>query len=937
MAVLFGSSVVAESASATTTLSSPASTVAPTISGTATVGSTLTANTGSWSGFPAPTFTYQWFGCTAAVTTAASSLPTGCVLIASATNGTYSLLPGDVGKFITVKITATNSVSSASKWSVTTGAVAPGSLTTDVPTISGTAAIGQTLTAIPGTWGPAPSFTYQWNAGAMPISGATSATYVPSQNDGGRTISVTITATASGYITTSMTSAPTKIVSSTRSSQVTTDITTDTTWAATETHVVPGNLVIQPGVTLKVTEGTIVKLKGRLTVHGALVVEGTSANPVIFTSFSDSSVGANVSEGVGQPSPGDWELFAGTTGTYAGGPGVESISLDHADIRYAREIYSPEAASLTVTSSTVRAYLGIQWSNGLVSITDSQIDGGIFTTRYYWCTAFCNNADYNPITISRNTVTNGPIQLSSPSSNSSWGNTVSDNTVSGVQKNPPAGGTKQGISVRDGSLDLSHLGGNGAGTNSTSVLFRISGNIKQNQVWPASTPAVTYILEQVTVDGGNTLTVSAGTDVKVGAGGGLHVLGGVVNIDGTGDMPVVMTSLADDSVGGDAAGDGTASLPSSGDWEGIRVDYGGRVNILGTIFKYANTALTAIGGEIYVRAKFVSCNTAIYSDVSIYPSYVDARYIDWDSADGPIRGDRAAKGVELVGPGILSVPWGSMGNSSCTDYTVFGLRGSGEPPQGDGRVDANDGFGNFAKQVARSFSFAVPGTTKFVPIPYSALPVPPDPSAWADYGGSILEGEDSLKKEMQGEITRCPNTYFVVVGYSQGALSAHNLFINLASEPSPLLARIAGVGFVADPWREVDDHVVMSSATDAGGNFSWTTHSPRTPSSRGIAAVGAAAAAAAAVGGAVGGAGGGVVVGGVVGGAAGTRIAYRPIPMPILPVTVELCHYFDAVCDASVTSDLSHHENYSTHELAGLGRALALKVLGKPLPDPTPQ
>lgn len=66
---------------------------------------------------------------------------------------------------------------------------------TVLPSITGTAKVGQTLTAANGTWTgrEAPSFRYQWKAGGVDISGATSKTYVPVAGDIGKTITVTVT------------------------------------------------------------------------------------------------------------------------------------------------------------------------------------------------------------------------------------------------------------------------------------------------------------------------------------------------------------------------------------------------------------------------------------------------------------------------------------------------------------------------------------------------------------------------------------------------------------------------------------------------------------------------------------------------------------------------------------------------------------------------
>lgn len=73
----------------------PVNTVAPVISGSPVVGSTLTASQGSWTGFPTPTYAYQW--------------KKDAVAISGATSTTYVPVTGDIGGVITVTVTATNS------------------------------------------------------------------------------------------------------------------------------------------------------------------------------------------------------------------------------------------------------------------------------------------------------------------------------------------------------------------------------------------------------------------------------------------------------------------------------------------------------------------------------------------------------------------------------------------------------------------------------------------------------------------------------------------------------------------------------------------------------------------------------------------------------------------------------------------------------------
>jgi hypothetical protein len=167
----------------------------PTVSGTARVGSVLTAAPGTWG--PAPvTISYQWNRAGTA--------------ISGATAATYTATASDLGKALTVTVSGTKTgYTKTSRVSAATPAVVAGTLTSGTPAITGTAAVGATLTAATGTWGPAPvTFTYQWNKAGAAIAGATAAKYVPVAADLGKTLTVTVSGNKAGYTKVTKTSAP---------------------------------------------------------------------------------------------------------------------------------------------------------------------------------------------------------------------------------------------------------------------------------------------------------------------------------------------------------------------------------------------------------------------------------------------------------------------------------------------------------------------------------------------------------------------------------------------------------------------------------------------------------------------------------------------------------------------------------------------------------
>jgi hypothetical protein len=190
-------SVTATSAQTALVTSLPANTALPTISGTAQAGKTLTATTGTWTGTPAPTYSYQWEQC--------NSAGEACTYIGGATSSSYTLLAANGGYTIRIAVTALNTVGSVTAASAQTALVTSPPANTALPTISGTAQAGKTLTATNGTWTgyPAPTYTYQWEQcnsigeACTNISGATSSTYALLAAQAGYTIRIVVTATNS--------------------------------------------------------------------------------------------------------------------------------------------------------------------------------------------------------------------------------------------------------------------------------------------------------------------------------------------------------------------------------------------------------------------------------------------------------------------------------------------------------------------------------------------------------------------------------------------------------------------------------------------------------------------------------------------------------------------------------------------------------------------
>ena len=179
---------------------------APTITGTAQVGQTLTADTSGIvdaDGLTNAVFSYQWMA--------------DDTNIQDATGSNYTLVSDDEGKAITVTVSFTDTEGNPETLtSDPTGEVAakPNTQATGQPTITGTVQVGETLTAE--TSGIADEdgltnvvFSYQWMADDTNIQDATDLTYTLTEDDEGKAITVRVSFTDDANNEESLTSEPT--------------------------------------------------------------------------------------------------------------------------------------------------------------------------------------------------------------------------------------------------------------------------------------------------------------------------------------------------------------------------------------------------------------------------------------------------------------------------------------------------------------------------------------------------------------------------------------------------------------------------------------------------------------------------------------------------------------------------------------------------------
>jgi RHS repeat-associated protein len=290
-------------------------------------------------------------------------------------------------------------------------------------------------------------------------------------------------------------------------------------WADHGYPVLVGSLTIATGATLTLDPGVTIKSNGALSVSGTLEALGTSEEPVLFTSQTDSAAG-------------QWQGITFNSGSSA------SV-LDHAEVRYAGSSSNTAAITIngvspTITNSTIRnnRYYGVfATGGGAPEIGNSSVLNNSSMGIYYGA----GSRQSGEIKIHDNLIEgNGgssAIQITIYGSNV-VGTTLGDNTI----KNNTS---LEAVYFSGGDLppdiDENTLSGN------RTNYISLSGELSQSTEWTNHGYPLVIGASDLQIASKATLTLGASLEVKADNGRKI-VVNGTLLARGSANEPIRFTS-----------------------------------------------------------------------------------------------------------------------------------------------------------------------------------------------------------------------------------------------------------------------------------------------------------------------------------------------------------------------------------------------------------
>jgi triacylglycerol esterase/lipase EstA (alpha/beta hydrolase family) len=369
------------------------------------------------------------------------------------------------------------------------------------------------------------------------------------------------------------------------------------------------SLRVLGGARLTFEAGVVVKVNRHMRIEGVLDALGTSDAPIIFTSFKDDSIDGDTNgDGVAtSPGTGDWENI------FINGAGANA-RFEHCQIRFGSRDGSSGASMVAAYNASGLLLQNCRVSDASFNYISAGVQAWGTPTIVENCTLVGNytglslydapSADVTGCTFTGNTQA---LRVKSVPSLTLEGNVFRDN-----QSAVELTGTLSQPIIRGNS-------GQGSGFNGlycTDLTLQGGTTLHEN-------PNLAYVFrrDEVKVPAGSSLTLDRGTVAKFYPSpltAGQLECRGTLTLQGAPGKPVVITSIHDDSAGGDTNGDGGATQPQPGEGGAIVIEGGqARARVEHAEFRFsairANSATDlAVLSSAFVRAPLA----AVYTDTT---------------------------------------------------------------------------------------------------------------------------------------------------------------------------------------------------------------------------------------------------------------------------------------------------------------------------------